>query len=346
MIKKITLILFIILSILAFNKINVEAKTKETKNLVNIYFFNSNTCSHCKEENEFLSEINEDYNNIKIYKYEIHESYSRQILKQVEDLYHQKINSVPLTIIGNKVYTGFSERNKLEFRKTIEYYSKYGYEDYLGKSLNIELPTYNINKENISLNEFKETYHNYNIFGLKTDNIESSTIAILLGLSDSLHILSILGIVLLALITYKIKIQKNKLISQLFYIITFNIFMFNNILENKIISFCTYLIIIFILMYLIIKKIRKKKQYHLFILAITIPIIINFITKTLKTQNITILKNIAGLHKLKGLNKIQYYTNYILINFIMIIIMLYFIPILIDIINKKIIKKNQDLHKN
>ena len=234
MIKKITLILFIILLIFTFNKRIIEAKEK--KNLVNIYFFHSNTCSHCKEESKFLSELNKDYSNIKIYKYEIHESFSREILKQVEELYQQKINSVPLTIIGNKIYTGFSEKNKLEFRKTIEYYSKYGYEDKLGKNLNIKLPTYSINKEDISLDEFNETYHNYSLIGLKTDNIEPTTTSLLLGLSNSLHILSILGIVLISLITFKITSSKNKLISQLFYIITFSILTFNNILDSKVIS--------------------------------------------------------------------------------------------------------------
>ena len=333
MIKKITLILFLILSVLTFNKINIEAK--ETKNLVNIYFFHSNTCSHCKEENEFLSELKKDYNNIKIYKYEIHESFSKELLKQVEELYQEKINSVPLTIIGNKVYTGFSEKNKLKFRKTIEYYSKYGYEDKIGKILNFKLPTYNIKKDDISLDEFNKTYHNYKLFGLKTDNIEPSTISLLLGISNSLYILSVLGIILILLITYKIKIQKNRLISKMFYILTFNILTFNNILDNKVISFCTYLIIIFILIYLIIKNIRLKKQNHSFILAIIIPSIINFIAKTLKPQNITILKNIAYLHKLKGLNKIQYYTNYLMISFIMTVIILYCSQILIDNINKK-----------
>lgn len=335
MIKKITLILFLILSILTFYKINMEAKAEETKNLVNIYFFHSNTCSHCKEENKFLSELKKDYSNIKIYKYEIHESLSREILKQVEELYQQKITSVPLTIIGNKVYTGFSEKNKLEFRKTIEYYSKYGYEDELGKILNLKLPTYNINKEDISLDKFNKKYHNYNLLGLKTDNIEPSTISLLLGILNSLYMLSVLGIILVSLITFKIKTPKNKLISQIFYITTFSILTLNNILDNKVISGLIYLIVILILIYLITKYFKHKKQYQPFILAITIPSIINLITKTLKSQNITILKNIAYLHKLKGLNKLQYYTNYLLINFIMTIIMLYFISILIDIINKK-----------
>ena len=41
------------------------------KNLVNIYLFHSDTCPHCKEEIKFLNNIKKNYDNIKIYMYEI-----------------------------------------------------------------------------------------------------------------------------------------------------------------------------------------------------------------------------------------------------------------------------------
>ena len=45
----------------------------DTKNSVNIYFFHSNTCSHCKAENNFLKSIEKQYDNVNVYRYEVHD---------------------------------------------------------------------------------------------------------------------------------------------------------------------------------------------------------------------------------------------------------------------------------
>ena len=116
--KTITLILLLFLCLFSF-KLHVEAKSA---NLVNIYFFHSNSCSHCKEETKFLEKIIENYSNVKIYKYEIHDKDAKEVLKKASNIYNIKTNGVPITIIGNKVYTGFLyEKSSLKFIKTIEY---------------------------------------------------------------------------------------------------------------------------------------------------------------------------------------------------------------------------------
>ena len=43
----------------------------DNKNLVNIYLFHSNSCHHCASEKELLAELEKEYDNIRIYKYEI-----------------------------------------------------------------------------------------------------------------------------------------------------------------------------------------------------------------------------------------------------------------------------------
>ena len=68
--KKIILILFLIISIFF---INIPIQASEKSNLVNIYFFHSNTCSHCQEEQKLLKKLEERYDNIKIYEIEIHD---------------------------------------------------------------------------------------------------------------------------------------------------------------------------------------------------------------------------------------------------------------------------------
>lgn len=201
MTKKITLILFLIITTVISTNIVMAS---QTKNLVNIYFFHSNTCSHCKEETKFLDKLETRYNNIKIYKYEVHKDNTIEILKKIDELYDTKITSVPITIIGSKLYTGYSTDANLTFIKTIEYYSKYGYEDKIGSNLELKLPTYNINDNNINLDKFIEEYHNYDLLGLKTDKLDTSNISLLLGFLCSINIINLIGLILIHLSKLKV----------------------------------------------------------------------------------------------------------------------------------------------
>ena len=105
----------------------------DTKNSVNIYFFHSNTCSHCKAENNFLKSIEKQYDNVNVYRYEVHEEKNQEKIKVLEDSYQIHLESVPVTVIGDTIFYGFSEeKNKSEFIRAISYYSSYGYPDKLG----------------------------------------------------------------------------------------------------------------------------------------------------------------------------------------------------------------------
>ena len=82
--KKISKILLILVLIL----INIKAVVAdEEKNLVNIYLFHSNTCSHCKQERKVLKELEKKYSNIKIYSYEISDKDNLKLLTEVAKLY-------------------------------------------------------------------------------------------------------------------------------------------------------------------------------------------------------------------------------------------------------------------
>ena len=48
---------------------NVFAATKD--NLVNVYLFYSDSCPHCAAERELFDEIEEDYDNVMVYEYEV-----------------------------------------------------------------------------------------------------------------------------------------------------------------------------------------------------------------------------------------------------------------------------------
>lgn len=321
--KKITLILFLITALFTFN-INLEAKTN--KNLVNIYFFHSNTCSHCKEETKFLNTLERKYDNIKTYKYEVHDKNNYEILEQTEKLYNIKFNSVPVTIIGDEVYTGFSEKSKIKFIKSIEYFSKYGYEDKIGSYLNLELPTYNLNKDDMNLETFIDTYHNYKLLGLETDNMSTSNIALLLGLLLSLNIIYIIGFLLILMIN--IKIKNTNLLILIIYTIINTILLSIALIDNSILTTITYILVILSLGYILI----YQKKYMIYSITILISIFINLIIILLNNKTILIFKSILNLHNLIGLDLISYYSNFILTYFIINFIFIY---IGVTLINKE-----------
>ena len=169
---------------------NVKA---EEKNLVNIYLFHSNTCPHCKEEIKVLDDLQKDYPNIKVYKYEISDRDNYLLLDEVANLYEINVSGVPFTIIGDKYYIGFSHDNgKAMFISTIEYYSDNGYKDRVGEYLgNVPLPQYEIDDNQTDIDEYTEERTDYKIsilgHQIKLKNLTIPVIAILIGLVDGFN---------------------------------------------------------------------------------------------------------------------------------------------------------------
>jgi len=320
MIKKITLILFLIISIFLLN-MKIDAKT--SKNLVNIYFFHSNMCSHCQEELKFLNTLEDRYTNIKIYKYEIHEEENYKILKEVEEIYDLNIESVPLTIIGTKPILGFNDKSKLTFIKTIEYFSRYGYKDEIGEFLNLKLPKYNVNKNDISLESFISNYQNYDLLGLKTDKLTPSSIALLLGVLSSINFIAIIGIVLVLLITINIKQETTRMLGLILYVSSTYILLLSNIMYNSIFN----IIIICILSIIILNRMKQKNKqqhiYYYYTFIIVISFVINVVLMNISNKYTIIFKNILKLYNLTGLSKMYYYNNFMITNTITNIIIMY-----------------------
>lgn len=171
------------------------------ENEVNIYFFHSNTCPHCKEEIKLLNELDEYYDNINIYKYEISNDNNSVLLSNIGTLLDVKITGVPFTIIGNKYFVGYSSENsKKTFISTIKYFSTYSYTDVVGKyikennfpnSEEITLPTDGITPD-ISPEEYNKNYANYTfnlpIIGqVDTSKLTLPLTTIVIGLVDGFN---------------------------------------------------------------------------------------------------------------------------------------------------------------
>lgn len=190
--KKIFFVMIIFMIGLSF--VMASEDSNKEKNLVNIYLFYSDTCPHCAKEEELLDEIMDKYDNVRLYKYEIGDEDNSKLLDEVASLYDTTVSGVPFTVIGDKIYKGFSyENSKVKFMGTVDYYSNYGYVDRVGKYIGgIELPSYQINDDDVEITDYIDDYANYRIevplLGVvETKNLTLPVISILIGLVDGFN---------------------------------------------------------------------------------------------------------------------------------------------------------------
>lgn len=184
-------ILFLVICLFSFcNVVNAVSE----KNLVNIYLFHSYTCKHCKEEIKLLDELEKEYDNIKVYKYEVNENGNGELLKNISEIMGSKVTGTPYTIIGNKVFSGYDyENSKGRFKGAIEYYSKYGYEDKVGEYISsIPLPSYEVKDTDPDVDEYINDYISYKIklplIGeVKLKNLTLPLVTVVIGLADGFN---------------------------------------------------------------------------------------------------------------------------------------------------------------
>ena len=132
--KKLYLVLLILLLVII--PINVKAISKDyvdkvydivgekvEDNKINVYFFNRDGCPHCAKEEEFFKTISEKYENVNIYSYEVSKnSKNSEYLTKVKELFNDKSNGVPFTIVGNKSFLGYNSYIGENIEKAIQTY--------------------------------------------------------------------------------------------------------------------------------------------------------------------------------------------------------------------------------
>lgn len=134
--KKLINLILILLIITPFNTFAlddsyVDVTSKYTnkeieKDKVNLYLFYGKECPHCEEERAWLKEIKKKYKeNINIYYYEVwHNDDNVKIMNEVKDELSIEINGVPLTIIGDKYFVGYSKTIASSIEKKINKFLK------------------------------------------------------------------------------------------------------------------------------------------------------------------------------------------------------------------------------
>ena len=286
--------------------------TIKGKEVIDIYFFHSNTCIHCKEEEKALKILEKKYQNIKIHKYEVHDEKTKEILKQVGEVYKIPTNSVPITIIGNIPYIGYTEKYNIKFTRTIEYLEKYPYQDNLKEDDSLE------NKNIPTLEEYLNKT-NRKVLGFNIDKIEPTILSILLAIQTEINLIEVLSLIIILCLLIKIEHNQIKIIS--FYFLLSYLLKINRAIN----SYLFIGIISFLLLGIYLIREKNKKTSMILTLTSIYIVLIQIVCNLINKKNLLLLKEIPIKYLLSRMNIIHYYSNYFLTILLINIVMFLFI---------------------
>lgn len=297
------------------------------KNLVNIYLFHSNTCSHCREAIRVLDELENKYDNIKVYKYEVSESENSALLSKVGEIYDVKVNSVPFTIIGNKTFSGFSYTDtKRSFMGAINYYSTNGYIDEIAKLKEYEQPTLEIDENRVDIDAYLNNYGTYTfklpIIGeVSTNNISINTTALLMGAIDGFNYNSLLVLLFFIMFLLSIKDKRKMIILSTCFILSSFIsnFIFMLIPNLNISNNLVYLILTIIIISSILLIGKKDKDISISKQLIGLILITSCLNLIEITTSSSISDTFKEILKVSDINIIENIIYNIVYNFMYII---------------------------
>lgn len=325
MIKKIKYVIIVLLLFLIAPNVNAKEQ-------VNLYLFWGDGCPHCEAEQKYLADLQEEFGNLKITKYEVwYNTQNNQFMKQIAAETNESLTGVPVTIVGQTIITGFSESTKQQIRRAVNYYSENKHDDIVKQ---IAEGNYEPSK-NIPDKEFVKQEQKLNkqttiklpiIKELNFKNFELSNAVPILGILTSLSLPIIWLIITFGSIVsvQKSKKIKLKLLSLgLVLIITSSIFA--SLLNIEYLNWIFKGIILVICSILAINKLQNLNLPDTLIKIFTIlsAIMIGWLTPTEYWQVLTELINIQEISMIiKILFNAYYWLSY-LIPLILILLIYY-----------------------
>lgn len=86
-----------------------------------IYFFWGDGCPHCEEERQYLDELRRLHPSLEIRDYEVwHSKKNAGLMSAMLQAQGVKSSGVPVTFVGDQMFSGFTEQIRLSLGKTIE----------------------------------------------------------------------------------------------------------------------------------------------------------------------------------------------------------------------------------
>lgn len=186
--KKI-LLLFICLIGTLFFALPVNALEDDT---ISVYLFYGDGCPHCAEEKKFLSSIKYDYDDVEFIYFEVwYNNENSEFLLEVKDKLNVTRSGVPVTVIGETTFVGYSSALEGKIKRAIEFYKE---NEYIDAIQGIKEGTYvGIDGEEDEFSEQEEESDEDStvdvpFFGnLNLKNVSLGTAALVLGLIDGFN---------------------------------------------------------------------------------------------------------------------------------------------------------------
>ena len=300
MLKKIKIFLLLI-TLFIVGIPNVEAKEK-----VNLYLFWGDGCPHCAAEEEFLSTIENDYDNLTITRYEVwNNEENAQFLQEVSSKTNKTLRGVPVTVIGETIISGFSTSTEQQIKRAINYYSENSHHDIIEEIKNGTYEEKTELKDDDFLKQEQELTENttINLPLLNKVDLKNNDLLTTIPILSLITVISLSSLLLLSLLsvitTLKEKRTKQKLLPISLFVIVITTIL--NSIGNLSLDWIFKIIIILISLLFVILKLQNKeiserlKVVLIIILAISIGMLINRdyieIYKTLvKIENLTMIK--------------------------------------------------------
>ena len=155
---------------------------------VNLYFFHGAECPHCAEESEYLEELQTEYDNLNIIKYEVwHNEDNATILQNVKISLNKENPYVPFTVIGTNAITGFNEQSKTTIKNYIDYCSKEECIDIVEQVIN-KGTTIDLDNKNEVVDTKKNTTFNVPVLGeIDAKTVSLPLLSIVIGFIDGFN---------------------------------------------------------------------------------------------------------------------------------------------------------------
>jgi len=111
---------------------------EKTSNPVRLYFFYGDGCSHCAQEETFLTALKSKYPNLSILNFEVWKNTNNQkLVQQVAEKLQTTAGSVPFTVIGDQYVYGFNDMTAEQIKYNADYCSSYKCSDVAGEILGL-----------------------------------------------------------------------------------------------------------------------------------------------------------------------------------------------------------------
>ena len=178
---------FLIFLITLFLLLPIGVNAEST--IIDIHLFYSKTCPHCKQEKEYLSELEKEDESIQVHLYEVSsDKENSQLLDKVQKLIDGESNYVPYTVIGSKYKVGFNNSTKLEIENIIKSYKEEGYVDIVGGIVDGSITEDNISKYIEKSDVEVDDTVDIPILGkVNPKNVSLPLLAIVMGLVDGFN---------------------------------------------------------------------------------------------------------------------------------------------------------------